>query len=122
MIMVMLFYTSAGITIAIFTNDRKNGVWNRTLLAGVNITELMISHISVESLILLIQLFEVVVLSRFVFKAEKEGNYMLVAALFGFLGFAGMCFGMTVSCFSESLMQSNLLITGMAQPMMILSG
>lgn len=122
MIMVMLFYTSAGITIAIFTNDRKNGVWNRTLLAGVDIMELMISHISVESLILLIQLFEVVVLARFVFQADKEGNYMLVAALFGLLGFAGMCFGMTVSCFSDNLMQSNLLITGMAQPMMILSG
>lgn len=122
MIMVMLFYTAAGISISVFTTERKSGVWNRTLLAGVDIVELLISHISVESSILLVQLIEVIVLAQFVFKSGIDGSYLLVAALFAILGFAGMCFGVSVSCFSDNLMQSNLLLTGLAQPMMIISG
>lgn len=122
MIMVMLFYTAAGISISVFTTDRKNGVWNRTLLAGVDIVELMLSHISVESMILLVQLIEVIILAQFVFKSGCDGSYFLVSALFGLLGLAGMCFGISVSCFSDNLMQSNLLLTGLAQPMMIISG
>lgn len=122
MIMVMMFYIAAGLTVAVFIHDRKEGFWNRTLLAGVSTSEMMVAHIIIHSLILAIQLLEVIVLMGLVFNAESHGSFIIVILILALLGFAGMFFGLMLSCICEDFMQANLFMTGISQPMIVLAG
>lgn len=122
MIMVMMFYIAAGLTVSVFIHDRKEGFWNRTLLAGVSTSEMMLAHILIHSLVLMIQLLEVVVLVGLVFGPQNRGSFVLVTAIFALLGWAGMFFGLMLSCICPDFMQANLLMTGISQPMIVLAG
>lgn len=122
MIMLMMFYIAAGLTVAVFIHDRKQGFWNRTLLAGVQTSEMMVAHIMIHSLILMIQLIEVIVLVGLVFKTENHGSFFIVIMILALLGWAGMFFGLMLSCICEDFMQANLFMTGISQPMIVLAG
>lgn len=117
-----MFYIAAGLTVAVFIHDRKEGFWNRTLLAGVTTSEMMLAHIMIHSMILLIQLIEVVVLVSLVFEAQNNGSFLIVILILALLGAAGMFFGLLLSCVCEDFMQANLVMTGMSQPMIVLAG
>jgi len=118
----MLFYIAAGLTVAVFISDRKEGFWNRTLLAGVTTGELIFSHVLMHSVIALIQLLEVVFLTSLVFQTENQGSYFAVIIMLAMLTWSGMFFGLFVSCICESFLQANLLMTGISQPMIVLAG
>lgn len=122
MIMVMIFYIAAGVTVAIFIHDRKEGFWNRTLLAGVNSAEMMLAHIMIHTVILLIQVFEVIVLVGLVFQSENHGSFFIVTLMFALLGWSGIFFGLLLSCLCDNFMVANLVMTGVSQPMIVLAG
>lgn len=122
MIMVMVFYIAAGLTVAIFIYDRKQGFWNRTLLAGVTTSEMMVAHIMIQSVILMIQLAEVIILVGLVFQTENHGSFLIVILILALLGWAGMFFGLLLSCICTDFMQANLVMTGISQPMIVLAG
>lgn len=122
MIMVMMFYIAAGLTVAVFIHDRKQGFWNRTLLAGVQTSEMMLAHIMIHSIILMIQLLEVIVLVGLVFTTENHGSFFIVVLILALLGLAGMFFGLMLSCVCDDFMQANLVMTGLSQPMIVLAG
>lgn len=122
MIMVMMFYIAAGLTVAIFIADRKEGFWNRTLLAGVTLKELMLVHILTHSIVLLLQLLETIFLIAFVFGAENKGSNIAVLFLLMMLAYAGMFFGMLLSVECNDLREANFVLTGIATPMVVLAG
>lgn len=122
MIMVMIFYIAVGLTVAIFIHDRKEGFWNRTLLAGVTTSEMMLAHTMIQSVILIMQVAEVIFLVGVVFGVESRGSFTVVIVMFALLGWSGMFFGLLLSCFCTDLMQASLVVTGISQPMMVLSG
>lgn len=122
MIMVMLFYLSAGLTVAVFIHDRKEGFWNRTLLAGVSAAEMMVAQICIFSIVMFVQLLEVTILVGLVFDTATQGSFTIVILILALLGFAGMFFGLMMSCVCTDFMQANLLMTGISQPMIVLAG
>jgi ABC-2 family transporter protein len=122
MIMVMMFYIAAGLTVAIFIADRKEGFWNRTLLAGVTLKELMLVHVLTHSVVLVIQLIETIILIAFVFGAENKGSNLAVIFLLMMLAYSGMFFGILLSVECNDLREANFVLTGIATPMVVLAG
>lgn len=122
MIMVMMFYIAAGLTVAIFIADRKEGFWNRTLLAGVTLKELMLVHVLTHSVVLIIQLVETILLVAFVFGAENRGSNAAVIFLLMMLAYSGMFFGILLSVECNDLREANFVLTGIATPMVVLAG
>lgn len=122
MIMVMMFYIAAGLTVAIFIADRKEGFWNRTLLAGVELKELMLVHVLTHSVVLLIQLLETIILVFLVFGAENKGSNLAVVFLLMMLAYSGMFFGILLSVECNDLREANFVLTGIATPMVVLAG
>lgn len=108
-------------TVAAFIYERKEGFWNRTLLAGVSTKELFIAHLIVFVTILLIQLVEVVALLILVFDAGHHGGFITVAILIALLGCSGIFFGLWWSCICTTFMEANILMTGISQPMIVVS-
>lgn len=122
MIMVMMFYIAAGLTVAIFIADRKEGFWNRTLLAGVTLKELMLVHVLTHSIVLVFQLVETIVLVALVFGAENKGSNLAVIFLLMMLAYSGMFFGILLSVECNDLREANFVLTGIATPMVVLAG
>jgi ABC-type transport system involved in cytochrome c biogenesis permease component len=120
--MVMMFYIAAGLTVAIFIADRKEGFWNRTLLAGVTLKELMLVHVLTHSIVLILQLVETIILIAFVFGAENKGSNIAVIFLLMMLAYSGMFFGILLSVECNDLREANFVLTGIATPMVVLAG
>lgn len=118
----MVFFLATLITSTIFITDKLDGVWDRTLIAGITVTELLIAHIVIQSVIMLVQCFEVVGYAAFFFNAENRGDTVTVTALFALLGFAGMLYGLLISIFCESHITASFVATGSFYPMIILCG
>jgi ABC-type multidrug transport system permease subunit len=120
--MLMTFFVACALSVAGILAERKEGFWNRTLLAGVSTLELMSSHTIISVTILLIQLVEIMTLLTLVFNTHNQGSFFAILLMMGLLGCGGLFFGILVSCVCSTFMQANLLVTGISQPMTVLSG
>lgn len=118
----MIFFLATLITSTIFITDRLEGIWDRTLVAGVSTTELLIAHIITQSTVMLMQCVEIVILAAFIFNTENHGDNFTVIFLLMLLGFSGMLYGLFISIFCDSHTMANFMATGSFYPMVILCG
>lgn len=118
----MIFFLATLITSTIFITDRLEGIWDRTLVAGISTTELLIAHIITQSTVMLLQCAEIVILATFIFNTENHGDNFTVIFLLMLLGFAGMLYGLFISIFCDSHTMANFMATGSFYPMVILCG
>ena len=82
---------------------------------------MMIAQLIVFIIILAIQLVEVVTLLLLIFDTGNHGSYFTVALMIALLGCSGIFFGLWCSCICTEFMEANLLLTGISQPMIVLS-
>ncbi len=118
----MIFFLATLITSTIFITDRLEGIWDRTLVAGVSTTELLIAHIITQSVVMLMQCAEIVILAAFIFNTQNNGDSFTVIFLLMLLGFSGMLYGLFISIFCDSHTMANFMATGSFYPMVILCG
>ncbi|CAG9797343.1 unnamed protein product [Chironomus riparius] len=121
-VMTMIFFLATLITSTIFITDRLEGIWDRTLVAGISTTELLLAHIITQSSVMLMQCVEIVLLAAFIFDTENHGDNFTVILLLMLLGFSGMLYGLFISIFCDSHTMANFMATGSFYPMIILCG
>ena len=68
------FGISIGLTALSFVTERKEGLLDRTWVAGVNVTEMVISQVLTQFFILLVQIFLLVIIVKFAFKVFGPSN------------------------------------------------
>lgn len=141
----MLFFLATLVTASVFINDRTEGIWDRTLVAGITTPEMLIAHIAIQSCIVFMQCVEVMLYVGFIFGTENKGDNFTIIALLGLNGVAGLFFGMKhiylrksqrflqsllcrrivgllISVFCDSHTMANFVATGTFYPMIILCG
>ena len=118
----MIFFLATLITSTIFITDRLEGIWDRTLVAGISTSELLLAHILTQSFVMLIQCGEIVILAAFIFDTNNHGDNLTVIVLLMMLGFSGMLYGLFISIFCDSHTMANFMATGSFYPMIILCG
>ncbi|XP_041760997.1 ABC transporter G family member 20 [Anopheles merus] len=121
-VMTMIFFLATLITATIFITDRLEGVWDRTIVAGITALELLIAHIITQTSIMLLQCIEIILLATFLFDAQNQGSNITVVGLLMLLGFAGMLYGLLISIFCDAHSTANFMATGSFYPMIILCG
>ncbi|XP_058116541.1 ABC transporter G family member 20 [Anopheles ziemanni] len=121
-VMTMIFFLATLITATIFITDRLEGVWDRTIVAGITALELLLAHIITQTSIMLLQCVEIVLLATFLFDAQNQGSNITVVGLLMLLGFAGMLYGLLISIFCDAQSTANFMATGSFYPMIILCG
>lgn len=122
MIIVIMFYIAACLNAFVFLDERLSGFWNRTLLSGVNVFELILSHFIVQTIVLVIQLFEIFFLTKLIFPLQEYDKMILIILIFNSVQFCGLFFGMCVSCLADNMLKVQFSLTGLAQSMLIISG
>lgn len=95
----MVFFLATLVTAAVFITDRMDGVWERTLVAGITTPELLLAHIMTHSVLVFLQAAEVIFFIGVVFGTENNGDNLTVICLLALTGFGGMLFGELKTCF-----------------------
>lgn len=93
----MIFFLAVSVTATIMIVERLDGIWDRTLLAGVSSTEILISHIVLEAGVICLQVVEVIIFVFFIFGMPCAGRYFDIVILLLLQGFCGMCGGKSTS-------------------------
>ena len=83
------------VTSIVIITERDEGVWDRTLVSGVTTTEILISHLLTQGLVMILQTLEVMLTSFGLFGLQCNGSFLTVLLLLLIQGLCGMCTGTT---------------------------
>lgn len=122
MVILSLFNVTASLTVSAFVSERKEGFWNRTLLAGVSFVEMMSSHIAINLAVQILQIAEMMIMVYIYYDPYHYGSYCLIVFLLLLVGTSGLFLGVYISCICTEIMQSHILLLGLTQPITVLSG
>ncbi|XP_069695763.1 ABC transporter G family member 20-like [Periplaneta americana] len=122
LVISMVFFLSTILTATIIITEKNEGVWDRSIVAGVTTTEILISHIMTQVVSMLLQVVIVLVVTFGVFRIPCHGSYTTMAILIALQGFSGMCFGFLVSVICDNLTTANYFSLGSFYPYIFLCG
>ena len=105
-------------------NERKEGLIDRTWVAGVNVTEIIIAQVVTQFFILLVQISLVVVVILYGFKIyNKNTNSLGLIGLLAMLeGLTGMAYGLVISAVCNNETSAIQIAIGSFYPAIVLSG
>lgn len=103
--------------------EKKDGMLNRTMVAGVSTTEIMLSHFIIQLFIMsLIQIIIAYLIVHILFKVPLEGSLILSFFLIVLNSIAGMSLGFLLATFCADEKYAMLLAMGMVFPNFLLAG
>ncbi|CAO1401336.1 unnamed protein product [Diamesa serratosioi] len=105
--MVLLFTTAGMLSITSILKDRLEGLWSRSLNAGVSDNELLVAHIFTQLILILIQLIFMATAFAHVFKLQNRGFSLTLICLMILVQFAGTSFGLLISVASKKYVDAN---------------
>ncbi|KAJ8945137.1 hypothetical protein NQ318_001602 [Aromia moschata] len=121
-LITIIFFMGAIMTSQIIITDRHDGVWDRSIVAGVTSLEITITHFVLQACVVVIQALEMMVVVYAVVQQSYNGNIWLMYFIVFLQGLCGMSYGFWVSVISTNHSMANTVLTGIFLPMMMLSG
>lgn len=118
----MLFMVAMGYSCLCVINDRRNGSWNRELLSGVSLFEIILSHYIVNMVIMIMLLIGCALLIYYELGLTNHGSLFLEFILTVLNYMAGTSFGFFFSCTFESYTLAVYSAIGLTLMQMFLSG
>ncbi|KAA0191544.1 hypothetical protein HAZT_HAZT004598, partial [Hyalella azteca] len=121
-ILTLSYFMAMSLTSVAFVIEKKEGLYNRALVAGVNNLEIMLAHLVTQLAVLIIQVAIILVFMFAVFNIPCEGSMSLVILLSLLQGLCGMTFGYFISVSVEDEMTAFQAAMGVFYPILLLSG
>lgn len=121
-VITFLFYFAAVLNAFIIIDDRNSGCWNRMLMCGVGIIEVVVSHIAVQTCVLIVILFNFVIILSFYFSEMNLWQISIFAVVLFMSQLNGLLVGMCIACISGSAMKTQFALSGMLIADTFLSG
>ncbi|ROT85072.1 putative ABC transporter G family member 23-like [Penaeus vannamei] len=101
-ILTITYFMAVGLTALSFIIERKEGLLDRSWVAGVQSSEVMLAHLTTQMMVMLVQIALILVFMFPVFQLPCEGNMLWVVLLSILQGFCGMTFGLMTSALSNA--------------------
>nr|XP_022905336.1 ABC transporter G family member 20-like isoform X2 [Onthophagus taurus] len=118
----VVYFLTTTMTYSVIIQDRSEGVWDRSIVAGVTSAEIILTHFMTQSFIVCFQVIEVVIIAFVVYQIEYVGNLFLIALMIFLQGIGGMVCGFWISVVSKNQSMASILCTGMFFPVFLLCG
>lgn len=109
-------------TIVPFINERKEGFWNRTILAGVSFKEMLFAQTIVYSAVVLLLYIEIIAYAGYVYQTTSYQSYFTLFILLASLGLSGMFMGIGLSTICPNVTSANMLMLAISLSLCIVSG
>jgi ABC-type multidrug transport system permease subunit len=118
-----LFTLSSYLTSLALVEERRSGIWNRALTAGVKPCHFLLSHIVTGFLIMLLQTLEYIVYAIYVGpNSGQPAHLVLLSLLLLSTGLSGILYGLCVSAFTDSVIVAACFSLVLGFPFLSLSG
>lgn len=75
----------------------KEGLFERSLVSGVTVAEIMIGHIVTQFLVMCVQMVVLLVFTFAIFQVYNDGPMVVIVLFTAALGMTGMCLGFVIS-------------------------
>ncbi|XP_046742302.1 ABC transporter G family member 20-like isoform X1 [Diprion similis] len=121
-LLTVIFFLATSLTSAIIISDRVEGVWDRTLVAGVTVQQILAAHVTVQFALTCLQVTLVLCVALLGFSLPCRGPLLGVIVLVLMIGFCGMCYGFFISVMVSTHTVANYVSTGSFYPLILLSG
>ncbi|RWS08097.1 ATP-binding cassette transporter sub-family H 88708-like protein, partial [Dinothrombium tinctorium] len=122
-VVVSISYIMAtGLTALAFILERRDGLFERSLVAGVDTLQILIAHSLTQLIVMVVQITFVLLFTFVVFDIPSRGPFYLVILLLLLQGCTGMAFGLVVSACCHQENTAVMMILGTFYPNLILSG
>ncbi|CAF1508387.1 unnamed protein product, partial [Rotaria sp. Silwood1] len=106
MVVSIIFFLATGLTGLIFVVEKKQGLLERSWIAGVTTIEVMFAHIIVKFFIRIIQIILLLTFTDYIFKIEIKGSIFLAAGIIFLQGICGMSYGLLISSMCDEEMEA----------------
>jgi len=122
-VIVSISYIMAtGLTALAFILERRDGLFERSLVAGVDTLQVLVAHALTQIIVVVVQIVFVLVFTFLVFEVPSRGPFIWVVLLLLLQGTTGMAFGLVVSACCHEENTAVMMILGTFYPNLILSG
>nr|AHK05671.1 ATP-binding cassette transporter sub-family H 88708 [Tigriopus japonicus] len=121
-ILSITYFMAVGLTALSFIIERKEGLLDRSWVAGVTATEVMLAHVVAQFVVMVVQVALVLVFMIYVFNVPAEGPLIWIILLTIFQGICGMSFGLVISAVCDNEQDAIQLALGSFYPNLLLSG
>lgn len=89
----MLYFMGTIITSTVILYERLEGIWDRSIVAGVTSTEIILSHFVLQASICLFHTIEVITIGFLVMPIEHKGSIALLWSMMYSQSIIGMSYG-----------------------------
>ncbi|KAJ6219075.1 hypothetical protein RDWZM_004887 [Blomia tropicalis] len=121
-ILSITFLAAIPLTTMNLVVERKDGLIERTAVAGVSYFNILVSHLLCQTLILLVQVTFLMVMVFPIFQIPFHGEFVPIMLLTLTQSICGMSFGLLVSSVAKTENTATMLSLGAFYPMLLLSG
>ncbi|KAF2899985.1 hypothetical protein ILUMI_06201 [Ignelater luminosus] len=122
---VIVTFTSflgMGLTGLAMLLERKEGIFERLLITGVNEIEMLISHGLCQFVVMVMQSIGTLVSLFVLFDITNQGSFVLLVSFTLLSGLFGMCLGICISCIFSSEVPALFAALGSFLPMILSCG
>ncbi|XP_019756664.2 ABC transporter G family member 23 [Dendroctonus ponderosae] len=120
--LLLVFLLGSTMTSQIIVKEKIDGVWDRSIVAGVSSLEITLSHLSLQFIIMLVECAEVLLMIWLMSTYPIQGSWILFFFILYLEGVCGMTYGFFVSTFCQKLGEANIFCTGGYLPLTIICG
>jgi len=121
-ILSITYFMAVGLTSISFIIERKEGLLDRSWVAGVTSLEVMFAHVVAQFVVMVVQVAFVLIFMILVFEVPARGPMIWVITLTLLQGLCGMAFGLVVSALCDNEQDAIQLSLGSFYPNLLLSG
>ncbi|XP_014666455.1 PREDICTED: ABC transporter G family member 20-like [Priapulus caudatus] len=121
-ICTVTFFMAVGLTSLSFITERKEGLLDRSMVAGVTPVEVMIAHICSQFFVLVVQISLLLIVAIGIFKVPHLGSIVLVFLLTLLQGLGGMAYGFLISSLCDEEYSAIQISLASFYPCVLLSG
>lgn len=121
-ILSIAFLAAIPLTAMVIVVERKNGLIERTTVAGVTNFQFILSHLIAQFFVLLVQVILLMICVFPIYQIPYHGEFVWIFLLTLLQSFCGMSFGLFVSSVSADEMTATMLALGSFYPNLLLSG
>ncbi|CAK9795740.1 ABC transporter G family member 23 [Anthophora plagiata] len=117
-----MFIMATSICSSIIITDRNSGVWDRVLVQGVKTPEILITHLTLQIIVIILQVTVTLCIAFLAYDVKCEGSMAIVIFLAVLEGICGMSYGFLISVMCTSHALVNYASVGSFYPLILLCG
>ena len=120
--LILFFYAITTISSNLILEDQKDGLFDRSIVAGISALDYIVSHIVLQFIIIFLQALFMISILNYVSSKTISKALITIMTLMISQGFCGVAFGMMVAIIFNDLLYSSIILMISLFAVLVMSG